>query len=208
MRPGTRRTLASEQRDISVMFTDIVGFTGLAEHLPANQVARFLNRHFTLVDACIEIEEGTLDKYMGDAVMAFWGAPENQPDHAARACRAALAIGRAIKRENVTRALSSLPPIQVGIGIHSGPVVVGNIGAPGRVNYTIIGDPVNTAARLEELSRSIAKDDDHVCILVSGDTASRIGEASRRDLHLTPLGRRDLRGRHGTLEVFRLESVH
>jgi adenylate cyclase len=208
MRPGTRRTLASEQRDISVMFTDIVGFTGLAEHLPASQVAHFLNRHFTLVDACIEIEEGTLDKYMGDAVMAFWGAPEKQPDHAARACRAALAIGRAIKRENASRALSNLPPIRVGIGIHSGPVVVGNIGAPGRVNYTIIGDPVNTAARLEELSRSIAKDEDHVCILVSGDTTSRIGEASRRDLHLTPLGRRDLRGRHGSLEVYRLESVH
>jgi class 3 adenylate cyclase len=207
MRQGAKRTLATEQRDLSIMFTDIVGFTSFAEHLPAGQVAHFLNRHFTLVDTCVEIEAGTLDKYMGDAVMAFWGAPETQPDHAARACRAALGVARAIRRENVSRATSGLPPMRVGIGIHSGPVVVGNIGAPSRVNYTIIGDPVNTAARLEELSRSVAVQDEQVCILVSGDTASRLSEASRRDLPLIPLGRHDLRGRDTPLDVFRLASV-
>jgi len=85
--------------------------------------------------------------------------------------------------------------------------VVGNIGAPSRVNYTIIGDPVNTAARLEELSRSVAVQDEQVCILVSGDTASRLSEASRRDLPLIPLGQHDLRGRDAPLDVFRLASV-
>ena len=138
--------------------------------------------------------------------MAFWGAPETQPDHAARACRAALGVARAIRRENVSRATSGLPLMRVGIGIHSGPVVVGNIGAPGRVNYTIIGDPVNTAARLEELSRSVAVQDEQVCILVSGDTASRLSDASRRDLRLIALGQHDLRGRDAPLDVFRLAS--
>jgi class 3 adenylate cyclase len=137
-------------------------------------------------------------KYMGDAVLAFWGAPSEQSDHAERACRAALGIARAIGEDNTARRRDGLSPLWVRIGIHSGPVVVGNIGAPSRVNYTIVGDTVNTAQRLEELSR---RSEEEVSIVVGGETAQHLGSEFR----LASLGRQVLRGRHEPLEVFRLQ---
>lgn len=192
--------IASEEREVTIMFTDIVGFTSLSEDLPAAKVAQFLNRHFTLVDHCVEAEGGTIDKFMGDAVMAFWGAPSDQPDHAARGCRAALAIAIAITDHNAAQCEDDFPRLRVRLGIHSGVAVVGNIGAPSRINYTIIGDAVNTAQRLEELSRAVANADEDVGIVISGDTAKQLGP----QFELAPLGRQALRGRHETLEVFRL----
>ncbi len=192
----------SEEREVTVLFTDIVGFTAFAEELPAPAVAAFLNEHFTLVAGCIEAEGGTVDKYMGDALMAFWGAPERQADHAERACRAALAIARAVEADNARRRNAGLPPIGLRIGMHSGPVIVGNIGAPGRVNYTIIGDVVNTAERLEGLARELLRQDTGVSTLVSGDTADRIGPG----YDLSPVGSQHLRGRHEPISVFHLKA--
>jgi hypothetical protein len=93
--------VGSEERELTVMFTDIVGFTAMSERLPAAEVARLLNEHFSLLAGCVEAEEGTIDKYIGDALMAFWGAPDIQEDHALRACRAGLAIAEAIDRKSV-----------------------------------------------------------------------------------------------------------
>src|SRR3546814_11538037 len=93
----------SEERPVTVMFTDIVGFTAASQRLTPRDTADFLNHHFALVAAAIDASGGTLDKYMGDAVMAFWGAPDDQPDHAARACRAALARMRAVVAANRAR---------------------------------------------------------------------------------------------------------
>src|SRR3546814_3042441 len=99
----------SEERPVTVMFTDIVGFTAASQRLTPRDTADFLNHHFDLVAAAIDASGGTLDKYMGDAVMAFWGAPDDQPDHAERACRAALEIMRAVVRsEEHTSELKSL----------------------------------------------------------------------------------------------------
>ncbi len=201
-REATER-LESEEREVTVLFTDMVGFTAIAERLPAAQVARLLNAHFTLVDRCIEAEGGTLDKYIGDAVMAFWGAPEEQPDHAARACRAALAIAHALRVDNEARMAAGHDRLRVRMGIHSGPVVVGNIGAPSRINYTVIGDTVNTAERLEALARDSAPAAADVHVLVSGETAARAGEG----FAFKRIGSCRLAGRHEPVATFELRVM-
>jgi adenylate cyclase len=132
----------SVNRDITVVFTDIVGFTTLSEPLDAEKVAALLNEHFGDISAAVEEEEGTIDKFIGDSVMAFWGAPQEQPDHARRAARAVIAMAERVRARNVTREAAGIPPIHMRIGVHSGEAVVGNIGSPGRVNYTIVGDSV------------------------------------------------------------------
>ena len=155
---GTAGTLASVEREVTVMFTDIAGFTAFSEGRPAAEVAQFLNRHFAMVSESIEATGGTVDKFIGDGVMAFWGAPEAQPDHAERAARAALAIAQALRIDNEARRAAGEVPVRLRLGLHTGPVTVGNIGAPGRMNYTIIGDTVNAAQRVEALGKDLAPD--------------------------------------------------
>jgi adenylate cyclase len=166
MAQGERAT-ALVERDVTVLFTDIVDFTSLAERLSASDAATFLNDHFRLLAACVEAEGGTIDKYIGDSLMAFWGAPELQLDHSARACRAARAIATAIVGDNRRRRGLGLPPTRIRIGIHAGPAMVGNIGAPGRINYTLVGDIVNTAQRIEDVAKKCMTDEDEAVILVS-----------------------------------------
>ena len=137
-------TVESEERNLTVMFTDIDGFTSMSEGQSAKDVAHMINAHLAILGKCVEDEGGTIDKYIGDALMAFWGAPDAQADTAERACRAAIAMKSALEADNRARAEAGQHRIRIRIGIHQGPVLVGNIGAPGRVNYTIIGDPVNT----------------------------------------------------------------
>ena len=193
-------TTRSEERIISVLFTDIVGFSRLSDRLAPAELADFLNSHFALVAAPIEAESGTVDKYIGDSVMAFWGAPTTQPDHANQTCRAALAIAAAISADNQLRRAGGDDPVRLRIGIHSGPAVVGNIGAPGRVNYTLIGDTVNVAQRLEELGKTFAVAEEDAVILVSGETAALLEPG----FGLSALGMHQLRGRITETEVFRL----
>ncbi len=145
----------SETRNVTVMFTDIVGFTPQAENMRSEDVANLLNEHFEILAQAIEHEGGTIDKYIGDAVMAFWGAPDNQIDHPARACRAAQAIAKGIRANNDLRIKAGKEPIRMRIGIHTGQLVVGNIGSSGRLNYTVVGDTVNVAQRIEQLGKSL-----------------------------------------------------
>lgn len=197
---GMAGALGSDSRTLTVMFTDIAGFTAVSEGMNADEVASFLNDHFTIVSACVEQEGGTIDKYIGDSVMAFWGAPEYQEDHAARAVRAASAIAAAVGAENERRQARGQSAIQVRIGLHTGEAVVGNIGSPGRINYTIVGDTVNTASRLEQLGKDLGPDAE-VCILASAATISELPEDAARE----PMGRQSLRGRGGKIEVWRLK---
>jgi adenylate cyclase len=194
---GKVSALPSEVREVSVLFTDIVAFTARTETMGAAATAEFLNHHFALVTGCIEAEGGIIDKYIGDAVMALWGALETQADHAARAARAASAIVRAIRQDNARR----MPPVRMRIGIHSGPVVVGNIGTPTRMNYTVVGDTVNTAQRLENLAKELLPDAD-VAILLSETTASMLP----REIPAIPLGSHQLRGVGGAANVFALAT--
>jgi adenylate cyclase len=194
---------ASVEREVTVMFTDIVGFTSLSEGESAPKLADFLNHHFELIAACIEEQDGTVDKFIGDSVMAFWGAPDEQPDHAERAMLAARAIMTAVETENMKREALEEPPVRLRVGLHSGRVIVGNIGAHGRINYTIIGDAVNIGQRLEKLGKQIMDASAHdaaVIVLASKETVEQL--LSR--VALESLGEHQLQGRNKSIEVFRL----
>ncbi len=190
----------SETQEITVMFTDIVGFSSASENMSARQVATFVNEHFTLVAECIENEGGIVDKFIGDSVMAFWGAPDTQKDNADRACRAALAIREKIRADNIKRQSESKPAIHIRIGIHTGPAIVGNIGSSGRLNYTVIGDTVNTGQRLEQLGRELFPSGTEVSCLISGDTAHKLSD----DWNVTTAGKIKLKGHTEAKEVFKL----
>lgn len=191
MRDPSPEAMASREVEVTVLFTDIVGFTRLAEQLDATEAAALLNGHFELLAGCIAKTDGTIDKYLGDGVMAFWGAPLPQPDHAARAVRAAVCM-----RERLREALQA-GRLRLRIGIHSGPALVGNIGAQERVNFTLIGDTVNIAHRLEQLAKEVAPDEE-VAIMLSETTAQAAGPA----LGTRRIGSFTLRGRSETVEVY------
>lgn len=201
-RDGAQAEIPSEEREVTVLFTDIKGFSALAEKMSPQDTAEWLNRHFTGIAACIEAEGGTVDKFIGDAVMAFWGAPDEQPDHAARALRAAHAIASVVNDEAADARARGLPPVCLRVGVHSGPVIVGNIGASTRINYTIVGDTVNTAARLEALGGEMMGDAPYV-VLVSGETVNAAGNCTV-DMPLTEIGAFSLRGRVALVDVWRL----
>jgi adenylate cyclase len=140
-------SLEGEERDVSVLFVDLVGSTALAEHRSPVEVVALLNRFFDAVVRVVDAEDGWVNKFEGDAALCIFGAPIEQPDHAARALRAAVALRHAL------RALAGL---DAGIGVSSGAVVAGNVGSERRYEYTVVGDPVNEAARLTELAKSHA----------------------------------------------------
>jgi len=167
--------------------------------MTADEVASFINDHLSLVGNCIESEGGTIDKYIGDAVMAFWGAPAQIDNPAAHACRAALAIKRAVAADNTERKASHLAPVRVRIGVHLGPVVVGDIGAPQRINYTVVGDAVNTAQRLEGLGKTVDADAESVT-LVSAAVAAELPSG----FNLRDKGKHSVKGKYETLQVFEL----
>lgn len=192
----------SSARQITVMFTDIAGFSSISEDLSAPEVAAVVNRHFEIVAGCIDAEDGTVDKFIGDSVMAFWGAPDAQPDAAERACRAALAIARGVRVENIRRWSAGEAKLGIRIGIHSGSATVGNIGAPGRINYTIIGDAVNVGQRLEQLGKTVFPEGSETAILISGATAAGLGP----DFAPKPAGRHRVKGRAGEVDVFTLDD--
>lgn len=197
---GSAEESLSDGREITVLFTDIAGFSSASENLRAAEVAAFVNAHFSIVVDCIEAEGGTVDKFIGDSVMAFWGAPEEQPDAPERACRAALAIAEKIREDNARKRARGEAPVHIRIGIHSGSATVGNIGAPGRLNYTIIGDTVNIGQRLEQLGKEIHLAETEISILISGDTASKLSHA----FSPVSVGRHKVKGRAGEIEVFDL----
>jgi adenylate cyclase len=191
--------LKSEERELTVMFTDIVGFSRAALGREPMSVAAFLNRHFGLIGQHVQANQGTIDKYIGDSVMAFWGAPAPDLEHAEHAARTALAIGQTLAEDNRRRAAKGLMPVRIRLGLHSGPAIVGNVGAPGRVNYTLIGDTVNAAQRLEQLGKNFDDGQADCIILASAAVVAHLPA----DIPRQSLGDQTLRG-VGTLEVYRL----
>jgi len=139
---------------LTVFFSDIRGFTSMSEKMEPQEVQRLLGEYFTEMTRILFKYGGTLDKFMGDAVMAFFGNPEPQPDHAARAVRMALEMREAVKRLNQKWASEGRPAIGVGMGINTGDVTVGNLGSPEFLDYTVIGDTVNLACRLEQNAKA------------------------------------------------------
>jgi adenylate cyclase len=166
--------LGGEKRELTVLFSDVRGFTSLSERLDPHLLLELLNEYLTpMTDIIVSGHEGTLDKYMGDAVMAFWGAPHPQPDHALRACRAAVAMVERLAELRPRWAARGLPEIDVGIGINTGPMSVGFVGSQDRFyNYTVLGDAVNLASRLEGANREYG-----TRILLGDETRAQAGEA-------------------------------
>jgi len=142
--------LGGKRQEVTVLFADIRGFTSFSENQPPEQLIEILNLYLALAVEAILAQEGTLDKFMGDAVMAVFNAPLAQVDHTLRAARAALAMQEAISDHNLT--MGHQDYLSFGVGIHTGEAVVGNIGTPQRLNYTAIGDAVNLAKRLQEIA--------------------------------------------------------
>ena len=204
MKTNPEGDIQSSFREVAIMFADIVGYTTLSENLSATSAAKFLNDHFAIVAHCVDEEDGTVDKFIGDSVMAIWGAPEFQDDLADRACRCALAIRQALQEENARRRAenSQAPEVRLRIGVHIGRVVVGNIGSVGRVNYTVVGDAVNVAQRLEEAGKTLDEGDDETTILLS----AAVKDGLTGPFDLVPLGPQSLRGRAEQVEVYWLRG--
>jgi adenylate cyclase len=164
--------VGGERREISVLFSDIRGFTTLSEGLDPAELVNQLNEYFEEMTEAIEWERGTLDKFIGDGLMAIFGAPLHQPDHADRACAVALAMCERLDELNVGRTERGLPQLAIGIGVHTGEAIVGNIGSPARrVEFTAIGDTVNLASRLESNTKTVG-----ARILVSNETVAACTE--------------------------------
>lgn len=187
----TPQSLSGQARHISVLFSDIRGFTTLSESHTPEQIVTLLNRYFSLQVEIIFRHGGTLDKFIGDAIMAFWGAPQDDARHAEHAVAAALEMEQCLlkfKQELAEQGES----FDVGIGIHSGMAVVGFIGSDERMDYTAIGDTVNLSSRIEGLTKGVAR------ILVSSDTVLSCGDV----FEFTAQGSYAVKGRVQTVELF------
>ncbi|MCC6656829.1 MAG: adenylate/guanylate cyclase domain-containing protein, partial [Rhodocyclaceae bacterium] len=174
LRSGSRPELGGQSQTVTVLFSDIRNFTTLSERLDAKEVVEMLNTYFERACAPLLAEGGSIDKFIGDAVMVEFGSPLPVPDHALRAVRAALAL-RDVAAEFAGWMRQrfpdrDLPPFAVGIGLHSGEAVVGNIGSSSRMEFTAIGDTVNLASRLEGMTKQLG-----CAILISEATLAAAG---------------------------------
>ncbi len=188
--------LAGKSTDIAVLFVDLRGFTSLSETLEPEQVVAILNDYLTLTSRCIRENGGTLDKFIGDCTMAFWGAPLPCPDPVYAACRAALEMVRGA--EGLRRSILEKygRTVSFGVGVHYGPAVVGNIGSAQRMDYTAIGDTVNTASRLEANAPAGT-------IYISRAVADALGSRAA----VTALGGLRLKGKAEDFEVLTLDAL-
>ncbi len=163
---------AGEERELSIMFTDIRRFTSLSENLGPRQIVLLLNRYFAPMTALVRASGGTLDKFIGDALMAFWNAPVDVPGHPERAVETALAMRERLRELNPELERAFGIRLDMGVGVHTGKAYVGNMGSADMLNYTLIGDAVNLTSRLEGLCPLYGAE-----VVVSGETAAACGEA-------------------------------
>jgi len=198
--------VSGQHREVTVLFADVRGFTAFAERRTPEEVVAHLNRYLEAIVEVVFHWQGTLDKFVGDAVVVYWGAPLDQPDHAERAARCALHLRKLMGQLQAARMAADEPALEVGIGINTGEVMVGNIGAEGRkMDYTVIGDTVNLAARVEGLTRRY---DAH--ILLTRDTVEKI----RAQVEAGHIGHVEIRGidsvivkgREQLVEVYELKA--
>jgi adenylate cyclase len=196
-RDPSRLVLGGETRPITILFSDIRGFTARSEDLSAENVVSFLNSIHTPLTQHVLDTHGTLDKYIGDGMMAFWNAPIEVPDHVRAALRTALRMQQTIEQMNqASPSAKTSERLAIGIGIHTGPACVGNTGSQQRFDYSAIGDTVNTAARIEPLCKDLK-----VGILVSGAVAE-----AAPDFALLFVGRMALRGRQKEVGLYALHG--
>ena len=192
--------LGGEMRIMTIMFCDIRGFTSRAEGMDAHTLTRFMNTFLSPMTEIITDEKGTIDKYIGDCIMAFWNAPLDDPDHAANAVRAAQAMRRQLVELNrgwadeATASGTLFRPVQMGIGINTGECVVGNFGSEQHFDYSLLGDPVNLASRLEGLGKVYGID-----LVIGEETAAHLDEPALIEVDLVAVKGKSQAGRVYTL---------
>jgi len=189
---GNEAKLGGAVRVMSVMFVDLAGFTGMSERI-GDRIIPMLSRYFDSVSTEVQTHGGTIDKFIGDAVMAFWGAPASNADHAIDCCRAALACHRAIRESHLADDAGN--SVRIRIGINSGDMLVGNIGSEIRLNYTVIGDAVNIASRLESANKIYGS-----VIIIGPETRRLAGDA----VFVRELDRLAVFGRASGLQIYEL----
>lgn len=189
--------VGGHEAELTVMFTDIFGFTAIAERLPPKELLSQISEYLELMTSVIMKHGGTVDKYIGDAVMAFWGAPAPVEDGTGRACRAALECQEKLVEANARWEKEGRPQLITGIGINVGHVVVGNFGSSDRLNYSLLGDGVNLAARIEKLNR-----DYDTRILISASSLEKIGDRFETRLVDSVL----IKGRTQTERIYELKG--
>jgi adenylate cyclase len=194
---GGTAALAPIQREVSVLFSDIRGFTGLSETLEPRELLAMLDDYFGRMVQIVKGHDGVIGKFIGDGLLAYWNVPDKLEGHAAKAVAAARDMQRALVELNRERVADSLPPIKIGIGIHTGPVAAGMMGGSSQSEYTVIGDAVNVASRIEGLTKEHATG-----VLVSETTWLQLPEPR--------VGRRiegaEIRGRKETIALYALDD--
>lgn len=187
--------LGGEKVEVTVLFSDIANFTAMAETMPPEDVASFLNRYLDEMTKTIFEHKGTVDKFIGDAVMAFWGAPLPDENHSLNACRAAIAMQERLKSSREEFRQRGLPEIFVRIGINSGIVIAGNMGSSELFDYTVLGDTVNLASRLEGANKEFG-----TSIIISNSVYERVAA----NVIVRPLGMIKVKGKTKEVEIYEL----
>lgn len=187
--------IGGKRRDVTLLFLDLENFTAMSAALTADELMARMSRYFEVVTQILLKHEATIDKYIGDSVMAFWNAPGETADHTAKACAAALAIIDELRAETDEWSKSAGLRLRTRIGIHSGEAVIGNVGSSDRMNYTALGATVNLASRLEGLNRELG-----TSVLVSEEVVARVGER----FDFKPMGAQQVKGYEAPVKVFEL----
>jgi adenylate cyclase len=185
--------LGGERRDVAVFFSDIRSFTEMSEKMEPEDCVGFLNSYMSRMVSCVHRTRGIVDKYIGDAIMAIWGVPVSTGDDAFNAVNAALMMRDNLIELNKTRGTPNRPLIRIGVGIHFGPVLAGQIGSEDRMEYTVIGDTVNLASRIESLNKAFLTD-----ILITEETADLVDERIR----LHPMDKIKVKGKRKPLQIY------
>jgi adenylate cyclase len=187
--------LGGKTLELTILFCDLRDFTTLSEKKTAQQIVALLNEYFTHMVDCVMAEGGVVDKYIGDNIMAVFGAPVTRPDDAKRAVRAAIRMRQALAKLNDSFVERGMDRLRFGIGLHSGEVVAGNIGSSRRMEYTVIGDAVNLASRLESKTKELGTD-----ILISEATRERLDATIATEL----IGEVHVKGRAQPVQIYKV----
>ncbi|WP_420411349.1 adenylate/guanylate cyclase domain-containing protein [Roseibium sp.] len=187
--------IGGSSRFLTIFFSDLEGFSDLSEKIPSKALVQRVSDYLNIATKSVNREAGTIDKFIGDGVMAFWGAPTIMEDHARRACMAALHIQKAVNALNAEVLAEGESPLKVRVGIHSDAVIVGNIGSAERMSYTVLGDGVNIASRLEGLNKTYRTD-----ICLSHSVYKEAGDS----LCVRPIGDVKVKGRRASITVYEL----
>lgn len=189
--------LGGENRDATVFFSDIRGFTSFSEKVTPEDVVNMLNEYFKIMVSIINKHHGVVDKFIGDAIMAVWGAPESHGNDAANALKACIEMRIAVDKLNKDRLEQGKPEIKIGMGLHSGPLIAGTIGSDDRMEYTVIGDTVNMASRIESATKAYGTD-----LLISEVTQDRV-----KDLFICEVaGTAEVKGKSEPLKLYRVQG--